>query len=153
MAWNYNPAEYEEQDFAIIPVGDHRMRIADVVEKTFSSGNDGYEITLDVSGHASKLWHYLVLDKADTKKTNPRIGAFFDSFGITDYDMTHYKGWVGKVGAARVRHEEYNGEQRAKVAFLLSRSKQDKLPPAKFNGAVAPVANVGVTITDEDLPF
>lgn len=153
MAWNYNPAEYEEQDFAIIPVGDHRMRIADVVEKTFSSGNDGYEITLDVSGHASKLWHYLVLDKADTKKTNQRIGAFFDSFGITDYDMTHYKGWVGKVGAARVRHEEYNGEQRAKVAFLLSRSKQDKLPPAQFNGAASPAANVGVTITDEDLPF
>ena len=64
--WIFNKAEYEEQDFAPIPAGDHRVRISEVIEKTFSSGNEGFEITLDVSGHNSKLWFYLVLDASDT---------------------------------------------------------------------------------------
>lgn len=154
MAWIFNPNEFEAQDFSIVPVGDHRVRIADVVEKTFNSGNSGYEVTLSVSGHNSKLWHYLVIDPSDSKKTNQRIGTFFESFGITDYDTSHYRGWVGKVGAVRVRHEEYNGSTSAKVAFCLSRKNQEKLPPAKFNDNAAPTTaatNMGFDMSD--LPF
>lgn len=131
MAWTYNPNEYEAQDFAIIPAGDHRVRITDVEEKTFRSGNSGYEITLTVSGYSSKLWYYIVLDPTDTKKTNQRIGDFFESFGITDFDMSHYRGWIGKIGGVRVKHEEYNGSQSAKVAFCLKRKNQEKLPAWK----------------------
>ena len=132
--WIFNPNEYSAEEFAPIPVGDHRVRISDVVERTFSTGNDGFEITLDVSGYASKLWFYLVLDRSDTKKTNQRIGDFFGSFGIMDFDLSHYRGWIGKIGGVRVKHEEYNGEQKAKVAFCLSKKNQDKLPPWKGNG-------------------
>ena len=82
MAWTFNPNEYEESSFSIIPVGDHRVRINDVISKKSKAGNDMYEITLDVSGYGSKLWFYLVLDPSDPKKTNQRIGTFFDSFGI-----------------------------------------------------------------------
>ena len=156
MAWIYNPNEYEAKEFSIIPVGDHRVRISNVEGKTFKSGNNGFEITLDVSGHGGSLWFYLVLDPTDTKKTNQRIGTFFESFGIADPDLSHYRNWIGKVGGVRVKHEEYNGSQTAKVAFCLSRKNQDKLPEAKFNTTVAtasandaPLVEVG----EDDLPF
>ena len=152
--WTFNPNEYEEKSFSMIPEGDHRARITDVVEKTFRSGNEGFEITLEVSGHSSKLWYYLVLDSSDTKKTNQRIGSFFDSFGITDPDLSHYRNWVGKVGAVRVKHEDYNGEKQAKVSFCLSQKNQEKLPEAKFSNMApargfAPAAN----INESELPF
>ena len=129
--FTFNPAEYEEQDFQIIPVGDHRVRIADVVEKQFKSGNEGFEITLDVSGFNSKLWFYLVINAEDTKQTNQRIGSFFDSFGITNPNLAAYSAWKGKIGAVRVKHEEYNGTTSAKAAFCIAKKKQDSLAPWK----------------------
>ena len=156
MAWIFNPNEYEAKEFTIIPAGDHRVRISDVVGKTFKSGNNGFEITLEVSGHGGSLWFYLVLDPTDTKKTNQRIGTFFESFGITDYDLSHYRNWIGKVGGVRVKHEEYNGSQSAKVAFCLSRKNQDKLPPAKFSATdtTTPTNNTPfVEVGEDDLPF
>lgn len=153
--WNYDPSQYKENDFQIIPVGDYRARIADVVEKKFQSGNEGYEITLEINGYNSKLWFYLVLDASDPAKTNQRIGDFFNSFGITNPAMGTGKQWVGMVGAVRVKHEEYNGENRAKIAYCLARSRQDKLAPWKNCGtqsvAAAPVA-AQVEIPSE-LPF
>ena len=150
MAWIFNANEYEEKGFSIIPEGDFRTRIADVAEKTFRSGNSGMEITLEVSGHNGKLWHYIVFDYSDTKKTNQRIGGFFDSFGITDPDLSHYRNWIGKVGAVRVKHEDYNGTTSAKVAFCLSKKNQEKLPAAQFgNSAPAPAP----VINDSELPF
>lgn len=77
--------------------------------------------------------------------------AFFESFGIADHDMGHYRNWIGKVGAVRVKHETYNGEQQAKAAFCLSKKNQEKLPAAKFaDAAPAPAAPV---IEDSELPF
>lgn len=156
--WQFDPSMYEESNFSIIPVGDHRVRIEDVVSKQSKTGRDMFEITLAVSGHSSKLWYYLVLDPSDPKKTNQRIGSFFDSFGITDYSLANYIRWKGKVGAVRVVHEEYNGENQAKVRFCLSRKNQDKLPPAKFNteatASAAPVGGFAPIEADDDaLPF
>ena len=155
--WNFDPNQYEEKEgFSIIPVGDHRVRIEDVISKQSKSGRDMIEITLAVSGHNSRLWYYLVLDPADPKKTNQRIGDFFNSFGITDYNMANYPRWKGKVGAVRVVHEEYNGEQQAKVRFCLNRKNQDKLPPAKFNTEATASTAGGFTpvdVSDDELPF
>lgn len=157
--WNFNPHDYEASSFSIIPQGDHRVRIEDVeFKKSKNSGKDMFEITLAVSGHGGMLWYYLTLDPSDPKKTNQKIGTFFDSFGITDYNMDHYPAWKGKVGGARIIHEEYNGEQKAKVRFLLSRKNQEKLAPAKFGNSVnaAPAAVGGFApVVDEDseLPF
>lgn len=153
--WTYDPSQYKESDFQIIPVGDYRARIADVVEKKFSSGNEGYEITLEINGYNSKLWFYLVLDPSDAAKTNQRIGDFFNSFGITSPAMGSGKQWIGTVGAVRVKHEEYNGENRAKVAYCLARARQDKLAPWK-NGATAtaaPAPTVENISIPDDLPF
>lgn len=126
MNWNFNPSEYTERDFALIPEGDHRVRINSVVEKVFSTGNEGFEIMLDVSGFNSKLWYYLVLDPKESAKTNQRLGMFFDSFDIHDYNLSRYNDWVGKDGAVRVKHNVYNSRKTANVVFCLSRKQQDK---------------------------
>lgn len=155
--WVFNPSDYSANDFAPIPTGDHRVRISDVVEKTFSSGNEGFEIVLDVSGHSSKLWLYLVIDPTDRKKTNQRIGVFFESFGIGDFDLSHFRGWIGKIGGVRVKHEEYNGNTQAKVAFCISRKNQDKLPAWQMHGDSIPSAYGGTVKgnfeTVDELPF
>ena len=155
--WTFDATQYEEQDFSIIPVGDHRVRIDDVAERVSGKGNDMYEITLAVNGYNSKLWFYLVLDRNDPKKTNQRLGEFFDSFGIADHSMGSGKQWIGKVGAVRVKHEEYNGNMSAKVAYVINRKKQDKLEPWKVmtsNGIAIPKLTPNApTINAEELPF
>lgn len=129
--WVYDASQYKEKNFEIIPVGDYRARIEDVVEKKFNSGNEGYEITLTINGYNSKMWFYLVLDSSNVAQTNQRIGDFFNSFGITSTHMGSGKQWVGSVGAVRVKHELYNGDNRAKVAYCIARDRQDKLAPWK----------------------
>lgn len=152
--WTFDPSQYQEKNFEIIPIGDYRARIADVVEKTFKSGNQGYEITLDINGYNSKMWFYLVLDAANVAQTNQRIGDFFDSFGITNHAMGTGKQWIGAVGAVRIKHEEYNGQNTAKVAYVIARGRQDKLAPWKNTGAAAPAAPVEAKVEiPSDLPF
>ena len=153
--WTFDPSQYEEKHFEIIPVGDYRARIADVAEKKFKSGNEGYEITLNINGYNSKLWFYLVLDPSNVAQTNQRIGDFFNSFGITSLAMGTGKQWIGSVGAVRVKHEQYNGENQAKVAYCISRDRQEKLAPWKNTGTqtqAAPAAQAQVDIPS-DLPF
>lgn len=154
--WTFDPSQYSEKNFEIIPVGDYRARISDVVEKTFNSGKQGYEITLDINGYNSKMWFYLVLDPSNVARTNQSIGDFFNSFGITNPAMGTGKQWIGTVGAVRVKHELYNGENRAKVAYCIARARQDKLPAWKNGGTTqaAPQTTGMVDIPDEaDLPF
>lgn len=153
--WTYDPSQYSEKNFTIIPAGDYRARVADVVEKTFKSGNQGYEITLDINGHNSKVWFYLVLDPSNTQLTNQRIGDFFNSFGITNPAMGTGKQWIGSVGAVRIKHEEYNGENSAKVAYCIARSRQDKLPAwQNTTGTTATPAPISANVEiPENLPF
>ena len=126
--WKFDANEYNDRSFAPIPEGDHRVRITKVVEKVFNSGKEGFEITLDVNGHNSKLWYYMVLDPLERQKTNQRLGMFFDSFAISDYNLSHYDTWVGRDGAVRVKHGGYMGTITAQVAFCLGRKQQDRLP-------------------------
>ena len=157
--WTYDPSQYKESNFELIPQGDYRARIADVVEKTFNSGNAGYEITLEINGYNSKAWFYLVLDASNPAMTNQRIGDFFNSFGITNPAMGTGKQWIGSVGAVRIKHDEYNGEKKVKVAYCIARSRQDKLAAWKNTSGAAPQNNGGFTnISDnvdipEELPF
>lgn len=152
--WTYDPSQYQEKNFEQIPVGDYRARIEDVVEKTFRSGNGGYEITLAINGYNSKMWFYLVLDAANVAQTNQRIGDFFNSFGITNPAMGTGKQWIGKVGAVRVKHEDYQGQPQAKVAYCIARNRQDKLAAWTNNGTTAaPAPATDTVVIPEDLPF
>lgn len=127
--WNYNAADFKQHESTyIIPEGDHRVVVSRVTIKTYSSGNDGFEIMLDVSGYPGKLWHRIIMDPANPEKTNHHLGKFFESFGITNYDLNCYEDWVGKDGAVRVKHDTYNGSISAKVIFCITRAYQAKLP-------------------------
>lgn len=128
--WNYNAADFKQHENTnvLIPEGDHRVVVSRVTVKTYSSGNEGFEITLDVSGHSGKLWHRIIMDPTNPEKTNHHLGKFFESFGITNYDLNCYEDWVGKVGAVRVKHDCYNGSMSAKVLFCITRAYQAKLP-------------------------
>lgn len=148
ISWNYDPSQYKEKNFDIIPAGDYRARIAAVEERKFNSGNEGYEMTLDINGHNSKMWFYLVLDPSNPQKTNQRIGDFFNSFGITNPAMGSGKQWIGCAGAVRVIHEEYNGQTRAKIAYCLDKKRQDKLPAWGGGQNFTPIED-----NDNELPF
>lgn len=155
IAWNFNADDYKENDFAPIPVGDHRIRIANVEEKQSQNGNDMLVLTLDVSGYGGSLWFYLVFMPQNPQITNQRLGQIFDSFGIQPGNM-NFSTWVGKVGGARVKHETYNGETSAKVNYFLSRAKVDKLPAWQEPAGKASVTGGGSFApaqSDSDLPF
>ena len=147
MSWNYDPKDYTEREFELIPEGDYRVRISDVTPKTFNSGNEGYNIEMEVNGYNRKVWYNLVLDPSDPKRTNQRIGSMFDSFGITDTNLDHYVAWKGKVGAVKLNHREYNGKTSENVRWFIARSKQDELPAWGGGNAIS------TDVPDEDLPF
>lgn len=156
ISWNFNADDYKENDFAPIPVGDHRVRIANVEEKQSQNGNDMLVLTLDVSGYSGSLWFYLVFMPNNPQITNQRLGQIFDSFGIQPGNM-NFSSWIGKVGGARVKHEQYNGEASAKVNYFLSRSKVDNLPTWQEPSGKASVTSGGSNMTElgaeDDLPF
>ena len=154
IQWQFNSADYEESNFGIIPVGDHRVRIANAEEKTSNAGNDMLVLTLDVSGHSGRIWERVVFLPDNPQMTNRKLGQIFDSFGITPGNM-NFASWVGKVGGARVKHETYNGENSAKVSYFLSRSKVDKLPAWKDSAGKASVTGGTPAIPDldDDLPL
>ena len=152
--FTYDASQYEEKDFSIIPEGDYRVRISDVQEKTFKSGNEGFEITLDVNGKNSRLWFYLVIDASNPKQTNQRLGAFFDSFGITNHNLAAYNTWANKAGAVRVKHETWNDTASAKVAYCIAKNKQDKLAPWTDNNVEdVPSYLRSITVSEDELPF
>ena len=129
--WTYNSKDFKINENYLIPEGDHRVVVSKVMVKTYSSGNNGFEITLDVSGWPGKLWHRIIMDPSNPERTNHRLGKFFESFGITNYDLNCYEDWVGKDGAVRVKHDNYNGSTSAKVLFCITRAYQAKLPAWK----------------------
>lgn len=135
IRWKFDANQYDpNKSFELIPVGDHRVRIETVEEQI--SKNTGYEmfkLTLSASGYGSKLFHYVVFMPDRPEITNQNLGTIFDSFGIQQGNMNIYE-WQGKVGAARVKHEQYDGKPQAKIAYFLLRSKQGDLPPWQEKG-------------------
>ena len=123
MEWNY---QREESTFEEIPVGEHRVRIADAEKAISKNGNDMLVLTLDVSGYKSRLWHYVVFMPDHPEITNRNLTSIFDSFGIADGDF-NLANWKGKVGACMTKQDDFG----TKVRYFLSRKKQESLPPWK----------------------
>lgn len=156
IQWNFNADDYQEKDFEIVPIGDHRVRIKDAEETTSKNGNDMIKLTLEVSGHSSLLWYYLVFTADNPQRVNQKLGQIFSSFGITPGDM-NVENWKGKVGAVNVKHELYMGENRAAVRYFLAKKDQGKMPAWSDPAGRASVTGGGsydpVNVSDDDLPF
>ncbi len=156
--WNFNKNEVEEQSYDLIPVGDHRVRIKDAEETKSKSGNDMIKLTLEVSGYHSTIWYYLVFMPDNSKLTNTKLSQLWESFGINEGNMD-VQNWVGKVGAARVKHEIYQGEPQPRISYFKTQKQQEKIPPWKEpeNSSSSAPSSSGfeqVSVdTDDDLPF
>ncbi len=152
--WKFDSNDYEEQSFKPIPVGDHRVRIMTAEEQISGNGRQMIKLVLNVSGHNSTIWHYIVFMPENQKLTNQKLGELWNSFGIPQGNF-NLQQWVGKVGAAKVKHETYNNETSAKIAYFISKDRQEKLPvwqePSNANVSggfeAVPIPN------DGDLPW
>ncbi len=146
MEWNY---QREESTFEEIPVGEHRVRIADAEKAISKNGNDMLVLTLDVSGYRSRLWHYVVFMPDHPEITNRNLTSIFDSFGIPDGDF-NLANWKGKVGACMTKQDEFG----TKVRYFLNKKKQENLPPWKepseSSGKKKPQLE---EIDEDDIPF
>ena len=152
--WNFNASDYEETSFKPIPVGEHRVRIASAEEQTSNSGRQMIKLVLEVSGYNATIWHFIVFMTENQKLTNQKLGEVFNSFGISQGNF-NLQQWVGKVGAAKVKHEDYNGEPNAKIAYFINRDRQDKLPAwQEPSNASSNATTTDFTPVDVgDLPF
>ena len=151
--WNFNANDYEEQSFKPIPVGDHRVRIASAEEQVSSTGKQMIKVVLEVSGYNSTIWHFIVFMPDNQKLTNQKLGELWNSFGIPQGNFDLHT-WTGKVGAAKVKHDEYNGEVSPKIAYFINKERQEKLPAwqeptnkTTTSGTFTPVTN------EDDLPW
>lgn len=128
MAWQF---KREEQSFEVIPEGRHRIRIKSAEKAISKNGNDMLVLQFEVSGYSSLLFHYIVFLDDRPEITNRTLTQFFDSFsGIPEGDF-NMQNWIGKVGACTVKHEEYQGQERAKVGYFIHKDKQGDLPAWK----------------------
>lgn len=159
--WNFNANDYEENTgFKPIPIGEHRVRIASAEETVSNGGNPMIKLVLDVSGYNSTIWHYVVFMADNQKLTNQKLGEIFNSFGIQPGNLNTMS-WIGKVGAAKVKHDTYNGETNAKIAYFIAKDRQDKLPAwqepsnkAEVTGQVSNGLPSGFTpIPDGNVPW
>ena len=156
--WTFDNSQYEEQSFKPIPIGEHRVRIASAEEKVSGNGNQMIVLVLDVSGHNARIWHNVTLIANKPEYTNQKLGELFSSFGIQPGNF-NLAGWVGKVGAAKVKHELYEGEANAKISYFIGKDRQDKLPaweePSNKASVTGGGNNNGFTPVDvpDDLPF
>lgn len=147
MEWKF---EREEQQFELVPVGRHRVRIASVEKAISQNGNDMLFLKLDVSGHTQQIWHNIVFLVERPEVTNRMLTQLFDSFGIEDGNF-NLQSWVGKVGACQTKHEEYNGKTNAKVSYFIHKNKQDDLPPWQ-NKAKVKMEELK-PVEEDELPF
>ena len=70
--------------------------------------------------HSNK--HFQPTERKNQKMTNQKLGELWNSFGMQQGNL-NLQSWVGKVGAAKVKHEDYKGESKAKIAFFLNKEK------------------------------
>ena len=147
MEWKF---ERVEQKFEVLPVGKYRLRIKDA-EKAVSknSGNDMLIVTLEVSGSNQTLIHYIPFLADKPEVTNRMLTQFFDSFGIDgDFNLAN---WKGKCGGCQTKLEEYDGNERARIAYFLNKKQQEDLPVWKDGEKKKP--DLTPVQDDDQMPF
>ena len=136
LKWSYDHQDYLNGGFEPIKPGRYRVRIEKAEEAVSKTGRDMIKLELAVSGHMSKVFYYMVFMDEYKEQTNKRLGDIYASFDIPQGDLEPLY-WIGKVGAAELASEVYDGKDRAKVSFFLPRKDQEGLPPWQEPGSKA----------------
>lgn len=139
-------------------------------ERQSKSGNDMLQVHAIVEpnmvGASCWLFDYILLG---TDYTEQKVGALLDALGfdlsVAGYNVTPDT-LIGRRGYVRIKHEEYNGETRAKIAYWISTVNFDKLGleplpqdepgerrTAKPQGLAAPNVAESQSKSDDDIPF
>ena len=131
MGWSYQREESNNGEGFVsrIKAGDKlRVRVKSVEKAQSKTGNDMLVFQFDVSGHPDIIYYYIPFLQDRPEVTNGKLTQFFDSFkdiADGDFDMLH---WMGKVGAACFKMEEYNGQMNPKISWFIKADKQGDLP-------------------------
>lgn len=153
MAWSY---KREEQQFEALPEGKYRIRIKSAEKAVSSKGNDMLVLQFEVSGSKTILYNYITFMDDKPEITNRMLTQFFDSFKDIPEGDFNMSNWIGKVGACTVKHEEYNGQERAKIGYFIRADKQDDLPAWKNPDGTVEDADGFMSMADGgdvDTPF
>lgn len=151
MGWDYK--REESQTFKPIPEGSYRIRIKSAEKAVSSKGNDMLTLQFEVSGYNSLLFHHIVFLTEHPEITNGKLTQFFDSFKDIEDGNFDMKTWIGKVGACKVKHEEYNGDMQAKISYFIKADKQGDLPAWEEPQKKADSEFMDVPKDSGDLPF
>lgn len=112
--------DYTPEERTKVQAGDYRLEVLSAEEKVSKSGNPMIVVVVQPNASGIKITHYMVKNEY----FNRNMTEFFDSFGITRGDF-NLLGWVGAVGAGRLKEDE-NGY--LKVAYFIDQAKAAKLP-------------------------
>lgn len=122
MAWSY---KREERQFPQLSEGDYRIRVRSADKAVSKKGNDMLALQFDVSGSAQILYHYITFLDDRPEITNRMLTQFFDGFKDIPEGDFNMQGWIGKVGACHVKHDD---DGRARLSYFIRADKQDGLP-------------------------
>ena len=141
--WN----NYVHETMSTLQPGDYRVEIVSAEEKTSKSGKPMIVVGIKPNGSGITINEYFVQGDFFNRK----MSGFFDAFPqINDGDF-NFIGWVGCVGAARLKQD---GDY-LRVHFFLSPKQAEKLP--EWQGAMPERQTVTsfeeVTDDGDDLPF
>lgn len=104
------------ETFQRAPEGVHTAKVAKIDEVTFQGGNVGFKITFEVISGVGKgtrvIESYPFVDAAMWK-----LKAFFEACGIRAHGRIAIdtNKLIGKTVEITVKHEEYNGQLRARI--------------------------------------
>ena len=151
--WEY---KREEQKFDVIPEGQYRIRVKSAEKARSKSGNDMLALQFEVSGQNSLLYHYIVFMPDKKEITNRMLTQFYDAFKDIPEGDANLSNWIGKIGACKIKHDEYNGNPTAKVSYFIKAEKQADLPAWSEPKAITTGGFMQVTdkvVEDKGLPF
>ena len=172
MARTFNPQDSISDDpFEVLPVGKYVVRVK-ALEKRKGRSDDYLNLTLTICAgpleknpidKKQKFSGRLVWDILSySPKAMSKLGQAFIAVGHPQPpknldDMTEMRNEVfqGRVAVVAVRHEEYQGQRKAKVARWQIASDQilDKWPhqpPGKSGGGFDPIAAHQNVESDDD---
>lgn len=140
---------YKREEADRLSAGDYRVVIVDAQEAVSkTSGNPMIVVTVRPNGSNIKIQNYIVRNQY----FNRNMTQFYDAFPQISEGDFNLLGWVGCVGAARLKEDE-NGY--LKVAWFLDAKRAEKLPP--WQGEVPERQTVtalgDAEEVDEELPF
>ena len=143
--------EYTREEANRLSPGDYRVAIVDVQEATSkSSGNPMLVVTVQPNGSNIKIQNYIVRNEY----FNRNMTQLFVAFPQIQEGDFNFLGWVGCVGAARLKEDE-NGY--LKVAWFLDARRAEKLPPWQGDvperQTVTEIGGFEEIEDSEDLPF